>query len=184
MMTAEEFIQQMPPGRAIYCQRRMINEDDWQVAFLLKETSERIQAMPKGGNVHVKAGLMEVGPVIVVVVMMAVEQGRFGSELYEMWWNAHQPDGMSLEVWMLMTHQSHLRFWWYGDRGSVERVIEVESTLQAFFIYALQKIRARPSWTMAAFDDARRSVEVRYSSLPSLWEALVIEGKEQVVWIN
>jgi hypothetical protein len=166
-LSADAFVAAMPPGRAIYAQRQVSGED-WQVAFLIRETSDRLAQMPRDAKVHVRAGGMQQGDVLVVIVIVCVEQGRYGDELYETWWNVHQPAG-GLEMFQRMGQQTTLRLWFYGDTGEVERVLELENGLRAFFQSVMAVVPTIPAWTMAAFDAARASIERLFPSTADLW---------------
>jgi hypothetical protein len=66
----------------------------------------------------------------------------------------------------------------FGDRVQLVRSLAVPNHLVAWALATRTSTAGAASWTMAAFDRARLTVEARYQTAWALWQALGCEHRE------
>jgi hypothetical protein len=154
----------------MYARTRILGSG-WQTDFFLRETTPRIMAIPPSPTISLRAGLIVQRGVGMVIVMVELDEGRFGHELFETWWNIHQAGG-ERKYFEDMTGQATIRLHLYGDTRQRERRLQIENSVRAFFRTALEELGRLPSWSMVAFDRARETLYRRYPTLQALWDAL------------
>lgn len=92
--------------------------------------------------------------------------------IYESWLNAHQPETAGLAALGDLAIQPRIAVHLVGDRGKIERSLAVSNRLQDFARAVLARLRATPSWSMAAFNAAREQLYHRHATVHDLWIAL------------
>jgi hypothetical protein len=135
------------------------------MVFLIREQSGIIAELGRTPAVHVRAGLIVDGGVLVLPVLIEVS-----GELYETWMNYHAevcPPALAC-----LALQEHIRLHFFDDLGARARVIGLPNHLQAFWRDALRTLAQSQPWPLAAFDAARGRLYAMYPSVPALWHAL------------
>jgi len=161
-------IASMPPGSAIYAR---IGRPEMHTDFLVREESATIQLLVNP-IVTIRPRLFVEHDIAVLVVMF--QAGDNPEQIFETWWNYHQPDGYGETVFRDMMTQVDVAIHWYGDSGTVEKSTVIRNSLRDYFGMATEKIRALPPWTMQEFNDAREVIYKRRPTLAALWRELRI----------
>ena len=158
-------LRQMPPGSALYS--RELLSDRWEVAWLIREETKRINQLGKNPEVEFRAGIYEYDGVMLIPVLV-----RIGPEtresVYETWINIYQ-DGDGFKYLNDLFLQDRIVVHLYGNDCTLERSLVVSNQLQGFITAIIGLIEEIPPWPMSAFDAARKKLYNRYPDVLSLW---------------
>ncbi len=160
----EEGIKHAAPGACVYAVAQIGSAPE-QAVFLIREQSGIIAELGRAPAVHVRAGLIVDGGILLLPVLIQVS-----GELYETWMNYHAEVCPPALACLALQEQIGLHF--FDDRGARARVIGVPNHLQTFWRDALRTLAQSQPWPLAAFDAARVRVYAMYPSVPDLWRAL------------
>lgn len=168
MVDPLQVLRQMPPGSALYS--RELLSDRWEVAWLIREETERIKKLGDNPEVEFRAGLIYQDEVALIPVLV-----RIGPEtresIYETWINVHQPED-GFRYLRDLSAQDRIVLHLYGDGCRLERTLKVSNQLQGFILETLNRIKNVPPWPMLAFDAAREKLYKRFPDVLLLWKAL------------
>lgn len=161
-------LNQLPPGSAIYS-REQIDGGAWEIAWLVREDTGRIQKLGPAPAIEFRAGGIEQSGVLLFPVLVRVGKDHRES-IYETWINAHavgQPNPLDT-----LLVQPRIVVHLYGDRCELVRTLQVTNLLQPFPRQALDKLSEYPPWSMSAFDRARELTYRDWPDVSALWQAL------------
>jgi hypothetical protein len=162
----ETIIIAAPAGSAIYG-RVSIDGAPMRTVLMIREDDARINALGSAPAIRLKFATFDAGAVVPAVLMIGIA----GGELYETWWNYHQPGGIGATHFADMSTQADVPVLFYDARGR-RRAITVRNRLQRAFANATAQIEALPAWSMQDFDTAREGVYARYPDVRDLWRAI------------
>jgi hypothetical protein len=167
-----QVIGQLPPGAALYARQRL-DAGAWEVVWLVREESARIDRFGPHPAVEFRAGVIQQDTVLLIPVLL-----RIGSSaplsLYETWINAYDPQGF--EALGDLAIQPRLVVHLFGDTRQRERSLAVPNRRHAFFRQAIAQVQATAPWDMAAFDVAREALLRQYPTVEALWQALACQS--------
>lgn len=157
-----EFIRQAEPGTMVF-ELQSDGKGPYQVGFLIREEHQRVVQLRRNPLVEVRAGAFLQDDVWIVAVLF-----RVGEELYECWFNYHQP--MGWKYFRSLAKQDAFTIEFYTP--DLAKVVRVRNGLRHFFEEILSRITECAPWNMSAFDAARAKVYAEYPSVQALWDAL------------
>lgn len=140
--------------------------DNVLTSIIIHEDTEHVSRLPKEVPVRIRFGFIVERDVGLVVVMLLI----YG-ELYETWWNYHNP--AYHECFNDIIRQDKLLLSFYIDSTEPSRVLWVPNTLKGVFKMAIEEIQTREPWAMHDFDVAREILYRKYPNPKNLWENLV-----------
>jgi len=166
-----ELLRTMPPGSALYARER-IDTGAWEVAWLVREETKRIQALGKSPAVSFRAGLWPFDNVMLIPVLVQVGP-ETPETIYESWINVHATGQQNPLEDLAM--QPRIVVHLYGDACQLVRSLTVSNQLQMFAREALLKLRDGQPWSMQAFDAAREEIYAKHATVWDLWQALELK---------
>lgn len=139
-----------------------------EVAFLLKEDSDDIQAMKSPFQIECRMGVCRLRVLSGHAVYPIVILFRINAVLtYETWINVVP----NPKVLPLLARQPRVAMAFVGDKYTIERWVDSPNYMQDFAEYAME-ITRNARWEMHEFDEARMQCELNYPSHLELWQAL------------
>ncbi|MFX1563429.1 MAG: hypothetical protein ACFFDP_08995 [Promethearchaeota archaeon] len=135
-------------------------------SIIIHEDAEHVSRLPKEVPIRVRTGFIKARNVGLIVVMPKIH-----GELYETWWNYHNPIGP--ECFRDIMRQDKLLLVFFIDSPAPARILWVPNTLKEFFKSAIAKILGMKPWTMQEFNVARETLYREYPTPKDLWENLV-----------
>ncbi len=153
-----------PVGGALFARFPFPEEDGgMQTALIIHESAEHVQNLPATLDIQERSVFFEEQGVGLLAVMY-----RIGGEMYETWWNYHNPSmRQSIDD---LQHQPRLCFMFFDDSLEPSRVVWAPNGLQTVFAAFAGRAGAMTPWSMPAFDAARAQVYARYPTLGALWK--------------
>jgi|GEM_PF-4046390 len=136
-------------------------------AFVFRESQDRIAELARSGafkSMHTKAAFIEVGGVILYVTLF-----KIGDQVFEIWWNWHNP--IIRPIFSNLFEQKEFVVGFVSDQPTLDRIERYPSPIQDGLRANRSKLNTSRSWTMDAFDKARAAVEQQYPTPVSLWKA-------------
>jgi hypothetical protein len=166
LVDAQSLIEASPPGSALFC--RVNVGSGWEVAFLIREESERIRQFSR--VIEIRSALLIADGVGLIPIMLC--PGADDYYVYETWLNFHAPTTCceKNDHLELLAAQKRLLLFFYGETGK-ERTIQIANHSENF-VLMLERVRRLAPWSMHAFDEARSSIYKEYPTVRSLWAAL------------
>lgn len=159
-------IRSAPLGSALWGRERL-DSGASEVAWYLRETSDRIGALGSGPTIELRAAMIEQAGVLLVPILV-----RVGPDIWESWLNARQPGEAGLLALGDLAIQPRLAVHLVGDRGEIARTLGRSNPLQLLARTVLAQVQVAQAWAMAQFDDARDQVYARHPGMLDLWSAL------------
>lgn len=167
---AVSVLRAMPPGMALYT-REQIDRGAWEVAWLVREETGRIEGLGPHPEIEFRAGAIEQDGILLLPILLRV--GPFTADsVYETWMNAHQPERAGQLAIGDLAIQPRLVVHLYGDDCRLVRSLRVGNHLQVWARKALSRVTTDPPWTMSAFDEAREQIYARYTRVVDLWNGM------------
>ena len=139
--------------------------DNVFTSIIIHEDTEHVSRLPKEVPVKARFGFILERNVGLVVVMLLI-----CGELYETWWNYHNP--AYHECFNDIIRQEKILLSFYIDSTKPARVLWVPNTLKDVFEMAIEEIQNMEPWTMNDFDVAREILYRKSPDLKELWENL------------
>ncbi len=140
--------------------------DNIFTSIIIHEDTERVSRLPKEVPVRVRVGFIKARNVGLMVVMPKIH-----GELYETWWNYHNP--VYHECFRDIVRQDKLLLAFYIDSPEPARILWVPNTLKEIFKPAIEIILGMVPWTVNDFNVARETLYRKYPTPKDLWENLV-----------
>jgi hypothetical protein len=137
-------------------------------AFVFRESDDRIVELARSGafaSVHIRSSLLGVGDVQLYVTLV-----RFGDQVFEIWWNWHNP--IIRPLFDRLFSQDEVIVGFVSDRPAIANVHRYPSSIREPLRADRSQLTAAQPWTMEAFDRARATVEKEYPTPVALWQAL------------
>ena len=160
----------MPHGSAVYS-RMQIDGGPWEVAFLLREESVRIQKLGKEPPVEFRAGLLAQNEVLLIPVLIRVGPVR-PENIFETWINVCQAGGNGPDIVKDLAAQERITIHFYDKRTEPERSLQVYNSPRGFFETLAEQLEVISAWTMRQFDEARENIYRQYPEILDLWRSL------------
>ena len=132
-----------------------------------------VRALAGGGlkerdlGIEQRAGLVRFDEVLLVVTMIRVQ--RDSDELFDVWWNYHSPDGLTL--FQGMSEQEVLTVHFYNDKGK-KFSIEIENDFRKFFSDLQSLFEKTRPWSEVEFDRAVRGFCAQSYPKENLWDMI------------
>lgn len=136
-------------------------------AFVFRESEERIAELARSGalaSMHTKAAFLSVSGVEIYVTLF-----RIGDQVFEIWWNWHNP--VIHPLLDRLFDQDEVIVGFVSERPEIDRIVRHPSSIQDGLRANRSKLEAAQPWTMEAFDSARAAVEEQYPTPVALWKA-------------
>jgi hypothetical protein len=136
-------------------------------AFIFRESKNRIAEFEDTNalaSMHTKAAFLEVRGVIIYVTLFMI-----GDQVFEIWWNWHNPVIRPLFESLFEQHELVICF--VSDRPEIDRIVRHPSPLLDGLRANRVKLTAAQIWSMDAFNSARAAVEAQFPTPVALWKA-------------
>lgn len=131
--------------------------------FLLHESPDHVRGLPEEVPVDVRAAVYMRSGVPLVVILL-----RVSGELYETWWNFHNPAARrGLEN---LRRQDLLILRFIGDTPEPLRTIALPSPVRDGVRQIWDQLEESDPWEMEAFDRAREQVYAEFATVQALWD--------------
>jgi hypothetical protein len=137
-------------------------------AFMFRESKTRIAELERSGalaSVHIRTAVIGVSGVKIYVTLV-----RFGDQLFEMWWNWHNP--VIQPLFQRLFDQDIVVVCFVSDQPKIDFIFRTPSSIRDGLRARGSELTASQPWTMEAFDNARTTVQENYPTPVALWQAL------------
>ncbi|HLO32343.1 MAG TPA: hypothetical protein VK249_24550 [Anaerolineales bacterium] len=146
-----------------------VNESGYMfTAFAFRESKERIAELERSGEMialHTRAAFLDLAGVSIYVTLF-----KIGDQVFEIWWNWHNPYSQILLKRLFDQKEMIVAF--FSDQPEIERTVRHPSVIQEGLLKNRSQLTASEPWTMEAFNRARAAVEEQYPTPVALWKAL------------
>jgi len=137
-------------------------------ALIFRESKARIAELASLGalaRMQTRAAFLEVSGVEIYVTLFTL-----GDQVFEIWWNWHNP--VVRPVFERLFEQKEVVVGFVSDQPVIDHIVRHPSPIQDGLRTNRSKLVATQAWTMEAFDNARAAVEKEYPTPVILWKVL------------
>lgn len=163
-------IRDAPPGTALYGRER-IDTGASEVAWYLREFSERISQLGVGPAIEIRGNVIEYAHVLLMPILIRVGEER-QEHIWETWLNAQQRENAGIDALSDLAIQPRIVVHFVGESVTIERSLTRSNPLQSLARDVLARLVRYPEWSMVQFDAARWRIYARYPTVLDLWRAL------------
>ncbi len=153
-----------PISTASYARFKEATGDDLTM-FNVHEDMPHVKNLPKEVSIDVRNTLFTCSGVGIITVILRIE-----GEIYETWWNFHNP--LFKQCFYDMSKQEKLLVSFYVDNIKPVRTIWTPNILREGFSKIINTLQEMPPWTMQAFDTAKEELYREYATPTDLWNSL------------
>ncbi len=134
--------------------------------FIIREDLQHLSKFPSNEvDVHLRSSLISLNNVALLPVLIKID-----TELYETWWNWHNP--YAQKCFLNILSQEKLLFSFYIDQPQPKRIIQLPNLLKSDFKTYHDYLTKMQLWAMQDFDNARNILYKTVTSPQALWDAL------------
>jgi len=158
-----ESILESPPASAAYARFRADGEE--VTCFIVHEDASHVHRLPRTVRVDVRSALFDRAGAWLIAVMLRVE-----GNLYETWWNLHNP--VLHQSLLDMSRQDKLLVSFYVDSLEPSRTICIQNPLRDGLTHIMAMLEKMPPWDMECFDRAKEQLYSEYPDPEALWNGM------------
>ena len=148
-----------------------------EIAFFIRESKERLTLIPANPLVQAQTAILHEGSVMPLLFLLKL--GVKPPLRYESWFNYHGRNGQIPQYLEILRLQKRINLLFFTDTPVIDlaahqRCIEISNPFETLFSNSRSLLRASAPWSNQQFNEAKRTLEDRFSTDEALWKAVEV----------
>ena len=166
-----EVLKGCPVGAMLPMISRQTNESPIEVAFGIREESQRIPFI-NNNPIAIRMAVLEEKGVFLIPIIIRLSYMGFFTEYFECWLNIYPEDSIGAEIFRIISRQTRMVLQLLGDSGEIERIMILPHNYREYWSNLESVIDRSQSWSDEEFEQAREEIYKRFATPKDLFNHL------------